>query len=285
MMLDMKRTFDEVVEAHATPEKAAQIYWATRSTKRCRARSPARRSTWRWRSSASCKPRRLKSGRWDLIVVDTPPARSALDFLDAPERLSSFLDGRLIRVLLAPARGPGAAADRRHVDRDRARSARCSAARCCATCRRSWRPSTRCSAVSGRGPSRPTRFSRTRQTAFLVVASPDAGRPARGGVLRRAAGCGVHAACRAGAQPAHRRTPERHLDPGCARRCRAARGRRPADRRAAPATRRAARAGSSANARCGGGSRPRTPRWPPRPCRPSPPTYTTSTRCGRSRRR
>src|SRR5262249_16805773 len=47
-----------------------------------------------------------RTGRWDLIVVDTPPARSALDFLDAPERLSSFLDGRGIRVLLAPARGP-----------------------------------------------------------------------------------------------------------------------------------------------------------------------------------
>lgn len=46
------------------------------------------------------------SRRWDLIVVDTPPSRSALDFLDAPERLSSFLDGRLIRVLTAPARGP-----------------------------------------------------------------------------------------------------------------------------------------------------------------------------------
>jgi anion-transporting ArsA/GET3 family ATPase len=48
----------------------------------------------------------LSSGRWDLIVVDTPPSRSALDFLDAPDRLSSFLDGRLIRILLAPARGP-----------------------------------------------------------------------------------------------------------------------------------------------------------------------------------
>jgi anion-transporting ArsA/GET3 family ATPase len=48
----------------------------------------------------------VASGRWDLIVVDTPPSRSALDFLDAPERLSSFLDGRLIRVLLAPTRGP-----------------------------------------------------------------------------------------------------------------------------------------------------------------------------------
>lgn len=45
-------------------------------------------------------------GRWDLIVVDTPPSRSALDFLDAPERLSSLLDGRFIKLLLAPAKGP-----------------------------------------------------------------------------------------------------------------------------------------------------------------------------------
>lgn len=49
------------------------------------------------------------TGRWDLIVVDTPPSRSALDFLDAPQRLSRFLDGRMIRVLLAPARAGGRA--------------------------------------------------------------------------------------------------------------------------------------------------------------------------------
>ena len=46
-------------------------------------------------------------GTWDLIVVDTPPSRSALDFLDAPQRLGSFLDGRFIRILTAPARGAG----------------------------------------------------------------------------------------------------------------------------------------------------------------------------------
>lgn len=48
----------------------------------------------------------VESGSWDLIVVDTPPARSALDFLDAPEHLSSLLDGRFLRLLLAGARGP-----------------------------------------------------------------------------------------------------------------------------------------------------------------------------------
>lgn len=47
--------------------------------------------------------------RWDLVVVDTPPTRSALDFLDAPARLGTFLDGRLIKILLAPARVGGKA--------------------------------------------------------------------------------------------------------------------------------------------------------------------------------
>src|SRR6202522_2349098 len=41
---------------------------------------------------------------WNLIVVATPPSRSALDFLDAPQRLGRFLDGRLIRVLTGPAK-------------------------------------------------------------------------------------------------------------------------------------------------------------------------------------
>lgn len=49
------------------------------------------------------------TGRWDLIVVDTPPSRSALDFLDAPQRLGRFLDGRMIRLLTAPARAGGRA--------------------------------------------------------------------------------------------------------------------------------------------------------------------------------
>jgi anion-transporting ArsA/GET3 family ATPase len=42
-------------------------------------------------------------GEWDLIVVDTPPTRSALDFLDAPERLTGFFQGRAIKVFLRPA--------------------------------------------------------------------------------------------------------------------------------------------------------------------------------------
>jgi len=55
------------------------------------------------------RQRLVERGEWDLIVVDTPPSRSALDFLDAPQRLGRFLDGRMIRLLLAPAKAGGRA--------------------------------------------------------------------------------------------------------------------------------------------------------------------------------
>lgn len=42
------------------------------------------------------------AGSWDLLIIDTPPTRSALDFLDAPRRMTDFLEGRLLRVLLKP---------------------------------------------------------------------------------------------------------------------------------------------------------------------------------------
>src|SRR4051812_25639588 len=105
MMLDMKRTFDEVVESHSSPEKAQQIlsnpfYVALSSSFAGTQEYMAMEKLGQLHADA------LTSGRWDLIVVDTPPSRSALDFLDAPERLSSFLDGRFIRLLLVPARGP-----------------------------------------------------------------------------------------------------------------------------------------------------------------------------------
>ena len=108
MMLDMKRTFDEVVEAHATPEKAAQIlanpfYQAVSSSFAGTQEYMAMEKLGQLRAEAD------RDDRWDLIVVDTPPSRSALDFLDAPKRLGSFLDGRFIRLLAAPARAGGRA--------------------------------------------------------------------------------------------------------------------------------------------------------------------------------
>jgi len=46
-----------------------------------------------------------EEGEYDVVVVDTPPSRNALEFLDAPNRLTKFLEGRAFRVLTAPARG------------------------------------------------------------------------------------------------------------------------------------------------------------------------------------
>ncbi len=109
MMLDMKRTFDELVESAAAPEKAEQIlanpfYQALSSSFSGTQEYMAMEKLAQLRQDA-------EAGRqpWDLVVVDTPPSRSALDFLDAPQRLSSFLDGRFIRILLAPAKAGGRA--------------------------------------------------------------------------------------------------------------------------------------------------------------------------------
>jgi anion-transporting ArsA/GET3 family ATPase len=119
MMLDMKRTFDEVVESQASPEKAQQIlanpfYIALSSsfagTQEYMAMEKLgqlyRENVVTSGLAQSRGPSGETSRSYDLIVVDTPPSRSALDFLDAPERLSSFLDGRFVRLLMAPARGP-----------------------------------------------------------------------------------------------------------------------------------------------------------------------------------
>ena len=100
MMLDMKRTFDEIVEAHADPDRAAQIL-ANPFYQSLSSSFAGRRSTWPWRSSASFG----HADDWDLIVVDTPPSRSALDFLDAPQRLGRFLRRQADPVADRPSQG------------------------------------------------------------------------------------------------------------------------------------------------------------------------------------
>lgn len=104
MMLDMKRTFDEVVLAHASPEKAAQIL----ANPFYQALSASFAGTQEYMAMEKLGQLRAED-RWDLVVVDTPPSRSALDFLDAPRRLGSFLDSRFLRLLTAPARAGGRA--------------------------------------------------------------------------------------------------------------------------------------------------------------------------------
>jgi anion-transporting ArsA/GET3 family ATPase len=102
MMLDMKRTFDDIVLAHSDPQRAQQIlanpFYVSLSSSFAGTQE----------YMAMEKLGQLKrDGSWDLIVVDTPPSRSALDFLDAPQRLGRYLDGRMIRLLLAPAKAGG----------------------------------------------------------------------------------------------------------------------------------------------------------------------------------
>jgi anion-transporting ArsA/GET3 family ATPase len=102
MMLDMKRTFDEIVEAHSDPDRAAQIL----ENPFYQSLSSSFAGTQEYMAMEKLGQLR-RADEWDLIVVDTPPSRSALDFLDAPQRLSRFLDGRLIRLLTAPTRASG----------------------------------------------------------------------------------------------------------------------------------------------------------------------------------
>jgi anion-transporting ArsA/GET3 family ATPase len=104
MMLDMKRTFDEIVEAHADPDRAAQIL----ANPFYQSLSSSFAGTQEYMAMEKLGQLR-RADEWDLIVVDTPPSRSALDFLDAPQRLARFLDGRLLRLLTAPAKVGGRA--------------------------------------------------------------------------------------------------------------------------------------------------------------------------------
>ncbi|MFI9327895.1 ArsA family ATPase [Kitasatospora sp. NPDC052868] len=105
MMLDMKRTFDEVVLAHADPERAKAIM----ENPFYQSLSAGFAGTQEYMAMEKLGQLRAAE-EWDLIVVDTPPSRSALDFLDAPNRLGSFLDGKVIRILTAPAKVGGRSA-------------------------------------------------------------------------------------------------------------------------------------------------------------------------------
>lgn len=105
MMLDMKRTFDEVVATHASPQKAEAIF----ANPFYQALSTSFAGTQEYMAMeklGQLYAQAEQDGRWDLIIVDTPPSRAALDFLDAPEHLASLLDGKFLKLLLSPAKGP-----------------------------------------------------------------------------------------------------------------------------------------------------------------------------------
>jgi anion-transporting ArsA/GET3 family ATPase len=103
MMLDMRRTFDEVIERYARDEEQADRILANRFYQRL---SSTLAGTQEYMAMEKLYELH-ESQRYDLLVVDTPPTRSALDFLDAPEHLNELLDARAFRLLIAPAQRIG----------------------------------------------------------------------------------------------------------------------------------------------------------------------------------
>jgi anion-transporting ArsA/GET3 family ATPase len=101
LMLDTKSTFDALVKRHAGDDAQAERILANRFYQNI---SGALSGTQEY--MATEKLYELHHERdFDLVVVDTPPSRNALDFLDAPRRIARFLDHRLYRVLMTPTRG------------------------------------------------------------------------------------------------------------------------------------------------------------------------------------
>jgi anion-transporting ArsA/GET3 family ATPase len=100
MTLDPKGTWDELVRRHAPDAAAAERVLGNRVY--------AELSTAVAGSQEYMAAEKLwqlhESGRYDLVVLDTPPTRNALEFLDAPRRLSRFVDSPAVGVLLAPSR-------------------------------------------------------------------------------------------------------------------------------------------------------------------------------------
>jgi anion-transporting ArsA/GET3 family ATPase len=101
MMLDTKSTFDDLVVKNAESPEQAQGILENRFYRNI---SGALSGTQEYMAMEKLYELH-NSDDFDLIVVDTPPTRNALDFLEAPRRLTRFLDHRLYKILMAPTRG------------------------------------------------------------------------------------------------------------------------------------------------------------------------------------
>jgi anion-transporting ArsA/GET3 family ATPase len=98
MMLDSKGTFDDLIGRLAPDERTREEILSNRIYRELSSAVAGSQEF-----TAVAKLYELhRGGEWDAIVLDTPPSRDALDFLDAPDRLTRFLEGRALRVLLAP---------------------------------------------------------------------------------------------------------------------------------------------------------------------------------------
>jgi anion-transporting ArsA/GET3 family ATPase len=98
MTLDVKGTFDELIGRLAPDARTREQILANRVYRELSGAIAGSQEF-----TAVAKVQELAaSGEFDLLVLDTPPSRNALDFLDAPERLQQFLEGRALRALLRP---------------------------------------------------------------------------------------------------------------------------------------------------------------------------------------
>jgi anion-transporting ArsA/GET3 family ATPase len=103
LMLDMKRTFDDLVERFAESPEARDRILQNRIYQNV---SDALAGSAEY--SAMEKVFELaESGKFDRLIVDTPPSQHALDFLEAPQRLLEFLDSAIVQLLLHPAFAAG----------------------------------------------------------------------------------------------------------------------------------------------------------------------------------
>jgi len=100
MMLDTKSTFDDLVTKYSEDEEQARRILGNRFYRNI---SGALSGTQEYMAMEKLYELHEESD-FDLVVVDTPPTRNALDFIDAPQRLTRFLDHRLYRILMAPTR-------------------------------------------------------------------------------------------------------------------------------------------------------------------------------------
>lgn len=98
LMLDAKSTFDSLITSTLGDEAASKVL----ANNFYRNISSSLAGTQEYMAMEKLAQLR-EVGTWDLIVVDTPPSRSALDFLSAPERMNRFLGSRLLRALISPA--------------------------------------------------------------------------------------------------------------------------------------------------------------------------------------
>jgi anion-transporting ArsA/GET3 family ATPase len=101
VMLDTKSTFDAIVTRYASDDEQAERILANRFYRNI---SGALSGTQEYMAMEKLYELRSE-GQFDVVVVDTPPTRHALDFIDAPRRLTRFLDHRLYRMVTAPTRG------------------------------------------------------------------------------------------------------------------------------------------------------------------------------------